>query len=522
MPLATCRRQAALVLLLFLLLPRTSSANDAVQYARAVARAQANALEPAPWTVPDLRVITGPGTGDGNAYVDGLLVAATFTRERNVQGAGPGQPMIAFGQPETEAVWVTVGDALRAYWKRHGVTAVTAHRETSRALGMSVANANTLILELLVAPELASIRRPTRDPSIAVQPSSLGTEAPFVRPSGLDDRAWAAFTAWYGNWLAQAYGPARFPWTQLGYTYVWGRGDRLADIRGLSEFVVPGRTPYTAYALYSLQSFLYAAGSGNGDFLVSGTLDSLWAGRRFQPRGRQAVIAAGARLAGGQGVLVSSAGYRVVNGGEISGPTGAKYGLADSADVAVWFGGEAVPGHGLIEAADGPSFLDNAGRVESPGTAVRVAAGDAVLATSGRLAGGAFAVRTGDGADSLVVNGGTVSGPVDLGGGRDTLVTTGRASLAFVLDPADAAPPVRNVETVALGRGTRLVLAVAAPEAVADGQTFTIARAEALSLPPGGLAVTSRTPGIRFSALADGDTLRVVAHRPARPGPAAR
>jgi uncharacterized protein YhjY with autotransporter beta-barrel domain len=489
-------------------------AGDSLVYDAAVAEAKANAADPGPWIVTDLKVITGPGSGDGNTYVDGKLVAATFTKSSYYTSAFPGQVMSVYGSPTSSASWVTIGGELKSYWSRMGVTAADVKLAASQAVGMADSNTNDAIVEMLVTPTLASIQRPTKDPSIAAQPTSLGSSAAFVQPAGLSDAAFANFTAYYNNWEASAYGADNFPWTQLGYTYRWGHGSTLADIRGLSEFILPGSSKYTVYAVYSLTSYLYTAGNGSGDFAVTGNLDTLWAGRNFQPRGDTVRIDAGSAVSGGQGLLISSPGYTVTNNGTITGPTAAKFGLAGTEDVAVLFLGQ-LPGTGTLAAPAGSgNTLVNTGRIDSPGTAVRADAGDTAIINSGTLSGGSLAVQTAAGNDRLEVAGGTVSGRVDLGDGVDSLTTTGASTLAFALSPLGlSAAPVQNVETVRLGDDTSLALTFDAAGYVVSGQRFTIIQADSLSAPETGLAVSSNLPMVRFLTASDGTGLTVAGFR---------
>ncbi len=489
-------------------------ADNAAQYDQAVVEAQANAANPGPWVVNDLKVVTGPGSGDGNTYVDGKLVATTFTKDSYYQSAYPGLAMTVYGSPSTSATWVTIGGELKSYWARLGVTAANVKLETSRALGMSDANTNTAIVEMLVSPTIDTIQRPTRDPSIAGQPASLGTNAPGVRPAGMSEAAYADFTAYYATWMGQAYGASHFPWTQLGYTYRWGYGDSLADIRGLSEFIVLGGRSYTLYAVYSLTSYLYTAGNGSGDFHVTGDLDTLWAGRLFQPRGDSVVIDAGAVVSGGQGLLISSPGYTVTNAGTITGSTAKKYGLDGTEDVAVLFLGRAPVAGSLSAPLSGPgNTLVNTGAIASPGTAVRADAGDTAIVDTGSISGGAYAVRTGDGADSLTVRGGTLSGAVDLGGGDDVMTASGGSSLAFALSPYGTSRPVANVETLRLAGDTSLSLTFDASGYVPAGMRYVIAEAARLDAPETGLAVSSNLPMVRFVSGASGGELSVTALR---------
>lgn len=514
MPPSAALRVSVSVLLCLLSLPCLARADYTSQYDQAVAEAQANAASPGPWIVTGLKVVTGPGSGDGNTYVDGKLVAATFTKDSYYQSAYPGLSMTVYGSPATSATWVTIGGELKSYWARLGVTAADVHLETSRAVGMAATNSNNAIVEMLVSPDSNTIQRPTRDPSIAAQPTSLGTFAPGVQPAGMSDAAYADFTAYYANWLAEAYGASNFPWTQLGYTYRWGYGESLADIRGLSEFIVLGGRPYTLYAVYSLASYLYTAGNGSGDFHVTGDLDTLWAGRLFQPRGDTVVIDAGATVSGGQGLLISSPGYTVTNNGAITGATATKYGLGGTEDVAVLFlGRQPVAGSLAAPLASQGNTLRNTGIIQSPGTAVRADAGDTAIVNTGAITGGAYAVRTADGNDSLTVRGGALSGAVDLGGGSDAMTVDGGSNLAFALSPLATSAPIANVERFSLAGDTTLSLTFDATGYVPAGQRYAIASAASLAAPETGLAVSSNLPMVRFVSGADGRDLTVTALR---------
>lgn len=515
-PRVLLRPVMVLVLLLCLAaVGRPARADDsAAAYDAAVLEAKAHAADPGPWSVSNLRVIAGPGSGDGNAYVDGKVVAATFTKSSYYTSAYPGLSMTVYGQPASSASWVTVGGELKSYLTSQGVSFANVKLETSRVLGMSQQNSNDAVVEMLVSPDVSTIQRPTKDPSVAGQPSSLGSAAAFVRPAGMTDAAYGNFVAYYNSWEAAAYGSSNFPWTQLGYTYRWGLGPSLADIRGLSEFIVLGGSRYTVYAVYSLGSYLYTAGSGSGDFRVTGALDTLWAGRQFQPRGDSVVIEAGATVSGGQGLLISSPGYTVSNAGTITGTTTAKYGLGGTADVAVLFLGREAATGSLAQPYGRTNTLLNAGNIDSPGTAVMALAGDTVVINSGTISGGQAAVVTGDGADRLELRGGVVSGPVDLGGGQDSLIATGPSSLAFALAPqGTSAAPVQNVESVSFGPQTSLSLTFDPSGYVAAGQRYAIVSGGTVSLPDSGLGVTSNLPMVRFTAAADAAGLAVTGWR---------
>ncbi len=495
--------------------PPCSAGDTQAEYDHAVAQARAHAQNPTGYTATDLKVITGPASGDGNTYVGGKVLVRTFTKESYYRTANPGKTLTSYGSPASSAMWVTTGDELKDFWTDNGVTAGNVRLETARALGMPSSTSNDIILEFLVDPDAGHIQRPAKDPGIDAQPTALGEAAGFVQPAGMDAQAYADFQAYYANWKDAAYGSANFPWTQLGYTYVWGRGDAFADIRGLSEFIVPGGVSFTVHAIYSLQSYLYTAGDGSGDFTVTGDADTIWAGRNFQPTGSSVNISSGAVIAGGQGLLVSSPAYTVTNAGIIRGSTAAKFGIPDTSDVALLFRGDASDFGGQVVVPSGPNTLSNSGTIQSPGTAVRADAGDTNITTSGVIDGGAYAVKTGAGADSLTVTGGRIAGRVDLGAGADVLSTTGACTLALPIDNAAPAPPLQGIETVSLHDATALSVIFPGKRCVASGSTFDVVQATTLTATPANLHVTSNLPMYRLSASAAGGVLRVTAVREA-------
>lgn len=512
-----------LLLLLFLqclawplLASAPARADSQSDYNHAVSQAQAHAQDPAGWTVGDLGVITGNPATDGNTYVGGLVLVRTFTKDSYYRTATPGTASTVYGAPATSAMWVTTGSEYKDYLAASGSTAATVHDDTARALGMNTTTANNAIFELLASPDINTILRPVKDPAIDAQPTQFGVPGSFVQPAGMTAATYANFQAYYNNWAAQAYSSSPFPWTQLGYTYVWGQGDSLPDIRGLSEYILLGGTAYTAYSLYSVQSYLYTAGNGSGDFNVTGTLDTLWAGRAIQAHGDHVTIAPGAVVSGGQGLLLTSLGYTLTNSGEISGSTSVKFGIAGTENVAVLFQGSTFVNPYDATLPGATSRLVNSGTIQSPGTAVRVDAGDFDLTSSGTIAGGSYALQTGAGADTVTISSGRVQGVIDLGAGADSMSTTGASTLAFSLDPATPQAPIRNVETLALDNATVLSLNVTDSAPVASGQAFDIARTTSLTAAPASLAVTSNLPMITWTARTDpldANALQVLASR---------
>lgn len=456
-PMLRVRGGALLALLVMLVgaltpLARAQADDTKAAYKHAVSQAERNAANPELWAVNDLATIQGAGSGDGNHYVGSQLLVRTFTKQGYYEDARVGDIMTAYGAPSESAMWVTIGEEYRNYLNANKVTADTVHLETSRALGMFSDNSNDIFLEMLVTPDLKSIQRPTKDPAISRQPTSLGSQAPFVQPAGMSNAAYADFTTYYTNWAADAYTGSDFPWTQLGYTYVWGHGDELQNIRGLSEFIIPGGSSFQVYGVYALQSYLYTGGNGSGDFRVTGNLDTLWAGRHFQPYGDSVYIAPNAMVHNGQGLLVSSGGYLVENHGVITGATEAKFGIDGTRDIAVLFQGRTPPADAQAPARQGNELV-NHGRISSPGTAVRADGLDTRITNTGLLEGGEFAVITGAGNDTLANVEGAIVGRIDLGPGSDTLSASG-GRFEFGLDTKANAVLINNVESVELSQST--------------------------------------------------------------------
>ncbi|MDA8125932.1 MAG: autotransporter domain-containing protein [Deltaproteobacteria bacterium] len=510
-------------------------------YAESLPLAIDHAANPAGWTTASLFVIPDGGGAEGLVYDGGKLVVRTATKSRNFKTNYVGQAGYKiYGPATSEAAWVTTGNDATRFLLANGVTGANVTTLLERGLGMDATGTHDAIVEYAVDPQY--LLRPTRNPDITqVLPAQYGTNLPFVKPAGMSDAAFANFKAYYAHWLAGAYGPYAFPWTQLGYTFFWGNGTSLTQINGMSEFIILGQSPVDITGIYATGSYIYtrnngtafstAAGAsyGNGfaSFKIDGTCDTLWAGHRFQKNVRtasgtpnQVIIESNGSLSGGQGLLIWSLNYDVVNNGTISGATVDKYGLAGTANIAVLFKGDTSGAYGTpITTAGAVNRLTNSGTLSSPGTAVKAEAGNTVVINNagGLISGGVYAIQTGAGDDTVTLNGGEIAGRTDLGAGTDALTVTGanHARFSFTLDTDNASlPQVVNTETVTIAdNSATLAVQATGRRNVRSNDRFLIVDATTLFVDPAKLTIDSALPMVAFAAQKTGNQLALVAAR---------
>ncbi|OGV62731.1 MAG: hypothetical protein A3K19_18280 [Lentisphaerae bacterium RIFOXYB12_FULL_65_16] len=399
-------------------------------YRDACTAAHANAADPAAWVVHDLLTLEAATPGlqwDGAAGASRVLMSV-FTSSWYYNRDAKATPT----HPD---LWATAGTELRDFYAQDGVTADNIALRTKQICGLPTSKAYDAIVELYVP--LAQIFRPCQDPDITNPDSSTAF------PEGVS----AAHVTWFNSNAAWSYQPENldgsYPWTQLGYTYDWGAaGTALADIRGLSEFVIAkeySNPTVQTYAVYSLQSYLYTDRAGN--FTITGPCDTVWAGSTFTPvdpeTGYTVTLAPGAVMSGGQGIYASSAGAVIINAGTITGSTGAKYGVPGTEGISVLLEhGGVVENAGTItgnsiaiegradpqgDREDGPTYVVNAnpGVLAGSVCAIRTgAANDHVTNEQGQITGN---IETGSGDDMVQILGGAVNGDIDAGEGVDTL-----------------------------------------------------------------------------------------------------
>ncbi|OGV56405.1 MAG: hypothetical protein A2X49_07785 [Lentisphaerae bacterium GWF2_52_8] len=463
---------AGLVLLLAFLV----AADEPPAYLRANDQAQAHANNPAGWTVNDLKTVTGPGDGNTwrNAGAEVLVRAFTNPQYYNLT-TKKNQNLFP------SALWVTTGDELPNWYQdpANGVNASNISLKTAELHGLPTSSLSqyNAIVEIWVDP--AKVVRPTRDPNIQAQPTKLPDEAGFAaKPAYMSNADYAAYKTWYEANITSSYGDPdpnkRYPWTQLGYTYDWGSGnDDLASIRGLSEFVVLGTkagvtSALETYAVYSIQSYLYQYGGfSTGNFNITGSCDTVWAGTNFQLAGNQITIGTNGSVQGGEGIYVYSNGYTVTNNGTISGPTSGKYYDASLAGTSVYF-------------RDGGTFVNNAsGSMYGDSIAIGGSATTANpinITNYGYITADQSAISTGSGDDSLSIeNGGVVRGDVNMGAGNDTVRIKNGGQFTSIIDKSAKTASTINSETITLDNGSILGLELNGSGLLQAGDSMLIA-----------------------------------------------
>lgn len=478
-------------------------------YLQATDAAQAHAVNPTGWVAANLKTVTAPG--DGNIWSGSKVLVRAFTNPyyynlttKKNQNLYPG------------ALWVTTGNELPAWYRdqAYSVTATNISLKTVELLGLPTASMQqyNAIVEILVDP--SKLIRPTKDPNIAAQPTALPPDLFAAKPANLSQADYDAFKAWYLANITSSYGAVnpdnRYPWTQLGYTYNWS-GDQtsLASINGLSEFVVLGTragvtSPLETFAVYSIQSYLYRVGTdgdGIGNFNITGPLDTLWSGTKFQPGGNTITVAQGAVVSGGEGIYLSSGGYTVTNHGSIIGPTTPKYYGDGPAGTSVYF----LNGGTLINGASGIISGDD---IAIGGHA----AGQGVQVTNyGFLAGASYAMRTGSGIDSLTIeNAGIVRGSVALGTGTDQITVRSGASWQPVINAGSGTASTLQSANILIQNGSTLAPYISGTGLLPSTSSYSLTQG---TVTGNFSTVIDRYPLFDFSTTSSGGTLNLVVTR---------
>lgn len=569
------------LLFLLSLLPLFATAADLTpDYQQSVLLSRQHADSPSGW-VPnplagDKRVFTitgNPATenpafglkydstyGDGKDY----LIVRTLTKSSYYQSNYVNQSGYRiFGRPTTDAAWVTTGNEITTFLRQNGATGPNLVKLLERGLGMKNDGSHTAIVEYAVIADNNHLLRPTKNPDIRsydTNPAAYGTFAAFaLKPADMAQATYDNFAGtpgqkgYYQYWKEKAYDSAAtssdaFPWTQMGYTFFWGNGaGSLANIQGMSEFIIPGGASVQIYAIYSPQSYLYTLnkngafstdadaqyGNGFASFKVTGPCDTIWAGHVFQRNvshntaagmRNQIIIEPRGSVAGGQGILIWSLNYDVENRGTIIGATEKKFGISDTENIAILFKGDSSTRYGVPIIA-GNNSLINYGTIMSPGIAVRAEAGNThiVNRAGGVIAGGTYAIQTGAGNDTVTVTGGEIVGKVDLGTGSDRFDITGTegsATLNLAISKYTSGFPhvlVRDAGrgTVTIADNTRLAVTTLGRSLVRNNDRFLIVDADALTVNPALLSIQNdpALPMVGFLAAQEGSRLYLVAAR---------
>ncbi|MGA2774488.1 MAG: autotransporter domain-containing protein [Candidatus Omnitrophota bacterium] len=457
---------AACIIAVFFILPFTASAALPPDYTHAISQAQAHINNPSGWIPTDGSIITITGNSAtenpsfgltyNNSFSDGnnYLIVRTLTNVGYYANTSSGALQYGVGAYTTyddnptkyqQASWVTTGNDATKFIDTNVTSPSSLVTTMESGLGMNNAGSHTAIVEYAVLPNNNNLMRPTLNPDISTYPtdaSSYGYSNPFTpnKPSGMSDAVYTYLQKYLDYWQTTALGGAgTFPWTQLGYTYFWGNGDALNQIKGMSEFIILGGTQVKIIGIYSPESYMYTKnkngvfstdsdaeyGNGFASFNVTGNCDTIWAGNAFQVNAssdpsnpNQIIIAKSSTISGGQGILVWSPNYTVTNYGTISGATLKKLrddnshpsnpGMLGTDNVALLFLGDTTYGN----IAGGKNILINSGRISSDpsnsSTAVEADAGNTEITNSGTISGYTYGIHFLSGSNKIT-NTGTIA-----------------------------------------------------------------------------------------------------------------
>ena len=459
------------------------------------------------------------------------------------------------GHPNTQASWVTTGNDATNFIDNNVTSAANVGTAMEQGLGMDTKGTHTAIVEYGVLPNVNNLIRPTKLLSInsySTNNTDYTWNSTFdpTKPSEMRIDVFNRVEPYLQYWQTSTSGT--FPWSQLGYTYYWGQSTTDLDaIQGLSEFIILGGTAVKIIGIYSPQSYYYTKnkngafstdsgaeyGNGFASFNVSGNCDTIWAGNAFQVNAstdtsnpNKIIIASGSTISQGQGILVWSPNYTVTNSGTISGSTDnklkddkARYpnpGMSGTADVALLFLGDTT--YGAV--AGGKNILNNSGTISSPGVAIEADAGDTTITNSnnGIISGGTYAILTAAGDDRVYINGGSITGSINLGTGTDLLDLSGSDSnvtLNFSLNrDTRTSAQVVNAETVSFtdNKVTLAVNQASGSANIRNNDSFLIVDAgTTLTADPAAISITNDAtlPMVTFAASKSGNQLSLLASR---------
>ena len=438
-----------------------------------------NAAAPKGWIPQDSSIILIPDTSGTNKYdlrytdnptnhnlIVRSLTKSTFFTASDYAGKDHTifKPPVA--DPQTyNADFVTTGNDATNFLDNHGVTGTSSGvtgvdtiKLLERGLGITNDGTHDAIVEYTIASDPAGvfinkIMRPMKNPDItsySKEYMDFADLAGFQKPADMTADVFTYFQNFYNYWRNKAYHSALakddFPWTQLGYTFLYGNGSGLPNIQGMSEFILLGGTVVNTYAMYSTQSYIYAKapgdtqyGNGYASFDVYGSCDSIWAGHRFQAKtldsaaGTNTItIEKTGSVSGGQGILVYSLNYKVTNNGSITGATANKFGYASTSNIAVLFLGNTDSTY--LPAPTGSNSLTNSGTISSPGTAIMVANGDTVITNNagGTISGTTAAIDCSASPGAMsITNRGTITNGITLAAATPTTLDVGNTSLTL-------------------------------------------------------------------------------------------
>lgn len=158
-----------------------------------------------------------------------------------------------YSLPDWLTLWVTVSPAIRealASSSGYASEAELAER-AEQLLGLPLNSGYYKFVELWVDP--ADLARPCPDPEIhdtaCLAESAVPSESAELQ----------SYTAWFNEQRASSYaGPRPYPWTRLGYTCDWSRGQGCDP--GLSEFIIKAGSRVGVKAVSRNDEYLRKAG----------------------------------------------------------------------------------------------------------------------------------------------------------------------------------------------------------------------------------------------------------------------
>lgn len=145
-------------------------------------------------------------------------------------------------------VWVTAVPEIRGFFAFRPLTGEAAlKRRVEQLLGMPPNSKNTRFVELWVYPD--DLARPCPDPEITDTVCELDFPSARFQQLSLEYRQW-----FEGNRASSYGGSTPYPWTRLGYTCDWYRGQGC-DV-GLSEFLIWSGSTVGVKSVQCTQTYL--------------------------------------------------------------------------------------------------------------------------------------------------------------------------------------------------------------------------------------------------------------------------
>jgi uncharacterized protein with beta-barrel porin domain len=498
----------------------TETLDDSIITAKAISGYSPSGTVNPGWTASNLITIpsSAPASNtNGLQYVSGNVVVRTATTYAGWMDSMYVQDGYVYRQgtsPTTDtAAWVTTGnDMTNLLNKGTGATSDNVISIIEHGSGLPADGTHNAIIEYTVQADNNHIMRATRNPDIATcNPTQYGDVNSFTQPSGMSDANFENFKAFYALHVTNSYESAtqQYPFTELGYTYYWGNGssipvplptptaELLAQIQGMSEFVILASTTINVYGIYSTQSYMYTSNNGTSLTTASGSqygngfasfhitdtdgggttsVGSIWAGSRFQAKTKtspsdpnQIIIDNGCTLGGDQGLLVWSLNYDITNHGAITNSPNNKIATTGTANISVVFMGNTTAYAG-VAAPSGVDNLTNAsdGTIYGVNSAIQIRAGAVNITNSGSISSGGasdcisilggnntivnntgatIATNAGTGAcinlqdgTNSITNSGSISSEgsyaIDILNGTQTIVNSGTLENLYGVEPA--------------------------------------------------------------------------------------